>query len=139
MDQKAAEAADEAARLTKILAGVLSPSLVILVISVVCCWRKTSDSEDAELSEISPSEISPLSGTTYEISGQIVMPAQGGPPPKAGPQGHGAPPADAMTASVADPSGCGVWEPQKDLRTGKIYWTTHALQKTTWDPPTGVK
>ena len=41
----------------------------------------------------------------------------------------------AMPASVTDPSGYGVWEPQKDLKTGKIYWTNHALQKTTWDPP----
>ncbi len=44
---------------------------------------------------------------------------------------------DVMPASVADPSGGGVWEPQKDLQTGKIYWTNHTLQKTTWDPPTG--
>jgi hypothetical protein len=131
-EQKAAAAADEAARITKILAGVLSPSLVILVMSIVCyCW-KTSDSEDAELSEISPSVVA-----TSEISGQIVMPAQGGPPPMAGPQDKGAPPADAMPASVADPLGCGVWEPQKDLQTGKIFWANHSLQKTTWDPPTG--
>ena len=42
-----------------------------------------------------------------------------------------------MPASVTDPSGYGVWEPQKDLKTGKIYWTNHALQKTAWDPPRG--
>jgi hypothetical protein len=30
-----------------------------------------------------------------------------------------------------------VWEPQKDLKTGKFYWTNHALQKTTWEPPKG--
>jgi hypothetical protein len=101
----------------------------------VCYCLKKSNSEDAELSEISPS----AAVTTYEISGQIVMPAQGGPPPMTGPQGNGAPPAGAMPASVADKSGCGVWEPQKDLQTGKIYWTNHALQKTTWDPPTGGK
>jgi hypothetical protein len=63
--------------------------------------------------------------------------AQGGPPPVAGPAGPGAPTGGAMPASVADPSGCGVWEPGKDLQTGKIYWTNHALQKTTWDPPNG--
>jgi hypothetical protein len=67
-------------------------------------------------------------------AGQIAMPAQGCPPPMAGPAGYGAP-GGAMPASMADPSGCGVWEPQKDLKTGKIYWTNHALEKTTWDPP----
>ena len=42
-----------------------------------------------------------------------------------------------MAASVTDPSGYGVWEPRKDLKTGKIYWTNHALQKTAWEPPKG--
>jgi hypothetical protein len=69
-------------------------------------------------------------------AGQIAVPAQGGPPRMTGPAGHGAPPGGVMPASVTDPSGYGVWEPQKDLKTGKIYWTNHALQKTTWDPPT---
>jgi hypothetical protein len=66
----------------------------------------------------------------------LSMPAQDGPAPMAGPAGYGAPPGGAMPASVTDTSGCGVWEPQKDLQTGKIYWTNHVLQKTTWDPPT---
>jgi hypothetical protein len=55
-----------------------------------------------------------------------------------GPAGYVAPPRGTMSASVTDPSGCGVWVPQKDVQTGKIYWTNHALQKTTWDPPNGV-
>jgi hypothetical protein len=42
-----------------------------------------------------------------------------------------------MTASVTDSSGYGVWEPQKDLKTGKIYWTNHALQNTVWETPKG--
>jgi hypothetical protein len=42
-----------------------------------------------------------------------------------------------MAELVTDPSGYGVWEPQKDLKTGKIYWTNHALQKTAWEPPKG--
>jgi hypothetical protein len=99
---------------------------------------------------------------TSQISGQLVMPAasdvppgapppgmygppvpgaiqsQGGPPPMTGPAGYGAPPGGSMPASLTDPSGCGVWEPQKDLQTGKIYWTNHALEKTVWDPPTAA-
>jgi len=44
---------------------------------------------------------------------------------------------DAIPAAVSDPSGYGVWVPRKDLKTGRIYWTNHALQKTAWRPPKG--
>ncbi len=86
---------------------------------------------------------SPTGGTAGGVPGTAPggpphvsssIPAQGVPPPMTGPVGYGAP-GGAMPASMADPSGCGVWEPQKDLKTGKIYWANHALQKTTWDPP----
>ena len=38
---------------------------------------------------------------------------------------------------VPDPSGHGVWEPQKDSKTGKAYWSNHMLQRTAWQPPKG--
>ena len=41
------------------------------------------------------------------------------------------------TPAVKDAAGYGVWEPQKELKTGKIYWTNHDLQKTAWEPPKG--
>jgi len=39
---------------------------------------------------------------------------------------------------VPDPSGNGVWEPQKDSKTGRAYWSNHVLQKTAWQPPKGA-
>ena len=37
---------------------------------------------------------------------------------------------------LRDPSGH-VWQPMKDPKTGRVYWTNHALQKTAWKPPQG--
>ena len=28
-----------------------------------------------------------------------------------------------------------MWEPMKDPKTGRVYWTNHVLQKTVWKPP----
>ena len=36
---------------------------------------------------------------------------------------------------LRDPTGRGVWQPMKDPKTGRVYWTNHALQKTVWKPP----
>ena len=30
-----------------------------------------------------------------------------------------------------------VWQPMRDPKTGRVYWTNHALQKTAWKPPQG--
>lgn len=42
-----------------------------------------------------------------------------------------------LPLAMKDPLGQGVWEPRKDAKTGKAYWTNHTLQKTLWDPPAG--
>jgi hypothetical protein len=41
----------------------------------------------------------------------------------------------AMKSAVTDPSEYGMWEPTKDLKTDKVYWTNHTLQMTVWKPP----
>ena len=38
---------------------------------------------------------------------------------------------------LRDPTGHGVWQPMKDPKTSRVYWTNHALQKTAWKPPQG--
>ncbi len=37
---------------------------------------------------------------------------------------------------LRDPLGH-VWEPKKDPKSGRVYWTNDALQKTAWQPPQG--
>jgi len=41
----------------------------------------------------------------------------------------------------ADPSGYnrGVWYPQNDPKSGKLYWTNHVLKKTLWEAPKGCQ
>ena len=132
---------------------------LVIFIKIWCYWSWYKSRRAREQEE---SNAAGAGAETSQIAGQLVMPAardvqtlppgaphpgmygppgaiqsQGGPPPMTGPAGYGAPPGGSMPASLTDPSGCGVWEPQKDLQTGKIYWTNHTLQKTTWDPPTG--
>ena len=34
-----------------------------------------------------------------------------------------------LPSAVTDPSGRGIWEPQRDPKTGKTYWTNHTLQR----------
>ena len=54
----------------------------------------------------------------------------------------GAQPSDSVGMNIRvealplrDPTGHGVWQPMKDPKTGRVYWTNHALQKTVWKPP----
>ena len=67
--------------------------------------------------------------------------AQQASPSTAEQQGAGAATSTAgdssLPAVMRDPQQQGVWEPQRDPKSGKLYWTNHTLQKTLWEPPAG--
>ncbi len=142
------QAVNSAGSLGPIIGGVVGG--LVALISFGLCLRKYAKNDvalpPAELSH-PPNLVNPSghnTGGIQVLSSEIMFasPQQelSHPPNLQNPSGHNTGgiqvvSGDAMPASMADLSGCGVWEPQKDLQTGKIYWTNHALQKTTWDPP----